>query len=92
MPIKADYARMESNRQQMQTISAQIDEKLDTLRSRLQQMQWQGGDQQAYEAHQRKWDEAVRDINRLLNDIGQGVGVARQNYMDTEASNTKLWG
>jgi len=91
MPIKVDYARMEAAREQMQAISAQIDEKLDALRSKLQQMHWQGGDQQAYEAHQRQWDAAVREINQLLNEIGAGVGIARQNYVDTETSNTKLW-
>lgn len=91
MPIKVNYAQMESAREQMQAISAQIDEKLDALRSKLQQIQWEGGDQQAYEAHQRQWDTAVREINQLLNEIGAGVGVAKQNYVDTESSNTKLW-
>jgi 6 kDa early secretory antigenic target len=91
MPIKVDYARMESAREQMQAISAQIDEKLDTLRSRLQQINWEGGDREAYQAHQTQWDNAVRDINQLLNEIGGGVGIARQNYVDTENSNTRLW-
>jgi WXG100 family type VII secretion target len=92
MVIKVEYARMEAAHQQMQKISAEIDQKLDALRSKLQQMQWEGGDQQAYQAHQAKWDAAVRDINQLLNEIGGAVGIARENYMDTETSNTRLWG
>lgn len=90
--IKVDYARMEQANQQMQKISSEIDQKLDSLRSRLQKMQWEGGDAAAYQAHQQQWDTAVRDINQLLNEIGGAVGIARENYVNTETSNTKLWG
>jgi early secretory antigenic target protein ESAT-6 len=92
MVIKVEYPRMEAAHQQMQLISSQIDEKLDSLRSQLQQMQWEGGDAAAYQAHQAKWDAAVRDINQLLNEIGGAVGIARENYVNTETSNTQLWG
>jgi 6 kDa early secretory antigenic target len=92
MVIKVEYARMEAAHQQMQKISSEIDQKLDALRSKLQQMQWEGGDQQAYHAHQAKWDAAVRDINQLLNEIGGAVGIARENYVNTENSNRQLWG
>jgi early secretory antigenic target protein ESAT-6 len=91
MPIKVNYAQMEAAREQMQAISGQIDEKLDALRSKLQQIQWEGADQQAYQAHQAQWDTAVREINQLLNEIGGGVGIARENYVNTESSNTRLW-
>jgi WXG100 family type VII secretion target len=90
--IKVDYARMEQAHQQMKQISSQIDQKLDDLRARLQKMQWEGGDQAAYQSHQQQWDTAVRDINQLLNEIGGAVGVARENYVNTETSNTQLWG
>ncbi|MFD2763608.1 WXG100 family type VII secretion target [Micromonospora eburnea] len=92
MSIKVDYAVLESSNQQMQTISRTIDEKLDTLRSMLTKLEWEGEDRAAYQHHQAQWDAAVRDINRVLNDIGQAVGIARENYMTTEMSNSKLWG
>ncbi|MBY8871723.1 WXG100 family type VII secretion target [Micromonospora sp. PLK6-60] len=90
--IKVDYAVLEASNQQMQTISRTIDEKLDTLRSMLSKLQWDGQDRAAYEQHQAQWDAAVRDINRILNEIGGAVGVARENYVSTEMSNAKVWG
>ncbi|MBM0257840.1 WXG100 family type VII secretion target [Micromonospora purpureochromogenes] len=92
MSIKVDYAVLESANQQMQSISKTIDEKLDTLRSMLSKLQWDGQDRAAYEQHQAQWDTAVRDINRVLNEIGGAVGVARENYVSTEMSNSKVWG
>ncbi|MCW3814490.1 WXG100 family type VII secretion target [Micromonospora sp. DR5-3] len=92
MSIKVDYAVLESSNQQMQAISRTIDEKLDTLRSMLTKLEWEGQDRVAYQQHQAQWDAAVRDINKVLNDIGNAVGIARENYMTTEMSNSKVWG
>ena len=33
----------------------------------------------------------MRDINKVLNDIGGAVGIARENYVTTEMSNSKVW-
>ncbi|MFC0004935.1 WXG100 family type VII secretion target [Micromonospora siamensis] len=90
--IKVDYAVLESSNQQMLAISRTIDEKLDTLRSMLSKLQWDGQDRAAYEQHQAQWDAAVRDINKILNEIGGAVGVARENYVSTEMSNARVWG
>jgi len=90
--IKVDYAVLESSHTQMQTIAKNIDEKLDTLRQGLQRMVWDGNDQQSYQLHQQQWDNAIRDINQILNDIGIAVGMAKENYLTTEMSNSKLWG
>ncbi|KXK58744.1 WXG100 family type VII secretion target [Micromonospora fluostatini] len=91
MSIKVDYAVLESSNQQMQAISRTIDEKLDTLRSMLTKLHWEGEDRAAYQQHQAQWDTAVRDINRILNDIGGAVGLAKENYVTTEMSNSKVW-
>lgn len=91
MTIKVDYAVLESSNQQMQAISRTIDEKLDTLRQMLSKLQWDGDDRTSYEQHQAQWDSAVRDINKILNDIGGAVGIARENYVSTEMSNSKMW-
>ncbi len=90
--ISVNYAALENANSQMQAIARQMDERLDALRSRLQRMQWEGQDQQAYHAYQASWDAAVRDINQVLNEIGAAVGVARENYMSTEMNNAKAWG
>jgi 6 kDa early secretory antigenic target len=90
--VKVDYAVLESATQQITSISKSIDEKLDNLRSMLQKLQWDGQDRAAYETHQASWDAALMDINKILNDIGGAVGVAKENYVSTEANNATLWG
>ena len=91
-PIQVNYAVLESAHTRMQAISRELETKLDTLRSGLQRIEWNGQDRAAYDAHQAEWDRAVRDINKILNDIGGAVGIARENYLTTEMSNSKLWG
>ncbi|GIF14949.1 WXG100 family type VII secretion target [Actinoplanes teichomyceticus] len=90
--IKVNYASLENANSQMTAISRSIDEKLDTLRQMLSKLVWEGKDRAAYEQHQAQWDAAVRDINQILNEIGGAVGVARDNYVTTEMSNSQLWG
>jgi WXG100 family type VII secretion target len=89
--FSAHYGHMENASASIQAISKQIDTELDTLRKKLQQMQWDGQDRTAYNQHQAQWDQAVTDMNALLNEIGGAVGIARSNYMTTEMNNAKVW-
>lgn len=89
--FQTNYAQMETASQTIQGISKTIDTELDTLRMRLQNLTWDGKDREAYNAHQAKWDAAVKDINALLNEIGGAVGIARANYITTEMNNAQVW-
>ncbi|MEV4624544.1 WXG100 family type VII secretion target [Asanoa sp. NPDC049573] len=91
-PIQVSYAALENAQSQMQAISKGIEGRLDSLRSQLQQMQWNGSDREAYQGYQAQWDAAVADINAILHEIGAAVGTANQNYQSTEANNAKVWG
>jgi WXG100 family type VII secretion target len=90
--IKVDPHVLQEAHSQMKSIAQGMDQKLDTLRSGLQRMEWEGSDRQAYQEHQQKWDKAVTDLNQVLNQIGGAVGIASDNYVSTEMSNSKLWG
>lgn len=90
--IKVDPHVLQEAHAQMKSIAQGMDSKLDTLRSGLQRMEWEGSDRTAYQEHQAKWDKAVTDLNAVLNQIGAAVGIASDNYVNTEMSNSKLWG
>jgi WXG100 family type VII secretion target len=90
--IKVDPHVLQEAHSQMKAIAQGMDTKLDTLRSGLQRMEWEGSDKEAYREHQAKWDKAVTDLNAVLNQIGAAVGIASDNYTSTEMSNSKLWG
>ncbi len=90
--IKVDPHVLHEAHTQMKSIAHGMDQKLDTLRSGLQRMEWDGADRRTYQEHQQKWDKAVTDLNAVLNQIGAAVGMASDNYVNTEMGNSKLWG
>lgn len=89
--ILVNYAALENANGRIQTTAQGIEQKLADLRKRLQNMQWEGQDQAAYAQHQAAWDQAIGDLNAILQQIGSAVGTARENYMSTEANNAKVW-
>ena len=89
--LKVSPAELESFSGKIQSSAAELDSILDTLRSRLDGMQWSGNDQEAYFQQRTEWDAAVRELNALLQRIGQTVGLAKQDYMSCETSNANLF-
>jgi 6 kDa early secretory antigenic target len=91
MTINVPYAVLEAQHQVMRKASQEIDQLLDALRAGLTKLNWVGQDRAAYDVAQKNWDDAVLDMNNVLNQIAMAVGVARDNYMTTENSNRQLW-
>ena len=89
--ISVNYAALEAAETQIKAISRSMDEKLAALRGQLQQMVWEGQDQQRYAEYQGQWDRAVNDLNQVLAQIGAAVGVANSNYQQTEQANASKW-
>lgn len=92
MSIRVDYAAMENANSQIRTISGGLDERLQDLRARLERMHWEGADKVSYEQHRAEWESAMNGINRVLLEVGNAVGMARENYMATEQANANAWG
>lgn len=90
--IKVDYASLEAANTQIRAISGGLEERLRDLRARLERMHWEGEDKIAYEQHRAQWEAAMQGINRVLFEVGNAVGVARENYMATERANASAWG
>jgi WXG100 family type VII secretion target len=90
-PIHVNYGGLDDAANQMTQIAGRIDSELETLRSKLQRMTWEGSDREAYNTHQRNWDTAIRDLNTVLAQIGGTLSNIRQNYHDTETNNAKIW-
>ena len=89
MPISVDMQHMHDLEQTLVNTSIAIEQHLADLRSQLQNLQWDGGDREAYNEAQRNWDKAVDDLRQLLSHIGGHVGVARDGYAEAELSNIK---
>lgn len=89
--ISVNYAALDAAATQIKSISRAMDDKLATLRGQLQQIVWEGSDQQRYLEHQTKWDRAVADLNQVLAQIGAAVETANANYQQTEQANAQMW-
>jgi WXG100 family type VII secretion target len=90
-PITAKYGMLDTAILQMRTLSHGIDDKLDALRKDLTQVQWVGFAQTSWAFHQQQWDEAVTELNGLLQLIVQKVGRAKENYITTENEVAREW-
>lgn len=66
---------------------------LTTLESQLNASlhAWTGSAQQAYYAAKAKWDAAAADMAAVVNSLSSVIGVANQNYTQTEAVNRSMW-
>jgi WXG100 family type VII secretion target len=90
-PILAQYAHMDAAVSAMKQISQVMDGKLDVLRKELTEVQWVGNAQVSWAMHQQEWDEAVTELNSLLQLIAMKVGKARENYITTENEVSRDW-
>jgi WXG100 family type VII secretion target len=90
-PISVDFQHLADLERQLTSASAEIESQLSALRSKLQQMEWDGPDRQAYQEAQARWDKAVTDLQETLASVGQAVQVASQGYSETEAQIVQSW-
>jgi early secretory antigenic target protein ESAT-6 len=89
--IFAQYGEIETAVLKMKAMSQVIDGKLDVLRKELTEVPWTGSAHSAWMLRQQQWDEAVLELNSLLQLIAQKVGRARENYITTENEVSRQW-
>ena len=89
--LRVPYEVLDQQHLIMRGAARELDTLLDTIRDGLQRLHWQGTDRVAYDEAQRRWDNAVGDMNNVLNEIAMAVGFARENYANVEMQNSKLW-
>ena len=89
--IKVSPAQLDGFSMAIKGSSQQLQAILDQLRTKLDAMQWEGGDKQQYEMQRAEWTRTVTGLNELLNRIGQTVDLASQNYRGTEGANARMF-
>ncbi len=85
--IKVNEPVLEAAPDDITRIAAAIDEKLQDLRGRLQKLQWEAADRDAYNALQRQWDQSVEDMRLVLPQIATALRDALANYRATTQAN-----
>ncbi|MEU6249163.1 WXG100 family type VII secretion target [Glycomyces sp. NPDC047010] len=85
--IALSYEEMESAYSQIISESGSINDRLSDLATKLDALEWEGADRDAYMEQRAEWDSSMAKINEILEQIGGAVDRARQNYADAEAAN-----
>ncbi|MCM3921857.1 WXG100 family type VII secretion target [Frankia sp. AiPs1] len=91
--IRVTFGSIAQAQTDTSTAFTNIQNELTNLRNYLKPLtaSWTGTAAQNYTAQQTKWDNAVTDLNAVLQTISQGLGVAHQNYTETESVNSRMW-
>lgn len=89
--INVDFQHLADLERQLTSASSEIESELNSLRAKLQQMEWTGPDREAYQEAQARWDKAVLDLQQTLASVGQAVQVASQGYQETEQQIVQSW-
>jgi WXG100 family type VII secretion target len=90
---KAEFEGMAQGRADFASVYGSFEDTLNTLNGQIQSnlAEWSGSAQAAYEEAKRIWNAAANDMSNVLNQLGNVVGVAHDNYVTTEGVNTRLW-
>jgi len=75
-------------------VASQIAQQLGDLKAYLAPLvaSWSGEASSDFQALQAKWDSSANDLNQVLRQIAQSLRTAGDNYLNTERTNSQLWG
>jgi len=91
--IKVTFESLQSGQQGIARTYSSLVATLEDLEKNLAPMvsTWTGTAQAAYHEQKTKWDTAAANLSQVLNQIGQAVGHAHENYTAAEAAARNNW-
>jgi WXG100 family type VII secretion target len=91
--IHVQFESLAAGEQGIRNNYAKLTATLDQLESDLQPMisSWSGAAQESYLQCKRQWDQAALGLSQVLNNIGQAVGQAHENYTSAETAARSNW-
>lgn len=91
--IHVQFESLQAGAQGIRNNYAKLTATIDQLESDLQPMiaSWSGAAQESYLACKKQWDDAALVLSHVLNNIGQVVRQAHQNYTAAENAARSNW-
>jgi early secretory antigenic target protein ESAT-6 len=91
--IHVNFESLQTGYQGIQGNYAKLSATLEQLNSDLQPMinSWSGAAQESYLACKKQWDDASDALALVLNNIGQAVSQAHDNYTGAEQAARNNW-
>jgi early secretory antigenic target protein ESAT-6 len=93
-PILVTFAAVNEAAMDTDGVAAQIAQQLSDLKAYLAPLvaSWSGEASTEFQALQSKWDTSATDLNQVLRQMSQSLRTAGDNYLNTERTNSKIWG
>ncbi|AEF42486.1 WXG100 family type VII secretion target [Hoyosella subflava] len=93
MTIKYNFGQIETLRSDIAVSTAQMNANLADLKAFLAPLvaDWTGSAAEAYQAQQRRWDEAAQGLNQVLESIGRAVGSGNDQMAAAERAAMNQW-
>lgn len=91
--IKVTFESLQSGQAGIQKTYSALVSTLEDLENRLKPMisTWTGAAQESYLTCKQQWDTAAANLSQVLNNIGQAVGQAHENYQAAEQAARSNW-
>jgi 6 kDa early secretory antigenic target len=94
MTIQINYATLETAANEVKKAQTLLNTKLEEVEAQVQKLgnSWEGESKTAYEAAQKKQNEAQAELAQVLAQIETAIMDAKQRYMDGERATTQSFG
>jgi early secretory antigenic target protein ESAT-6 len=91
--MQVNFSGMDAGSQQITAAARNVQQELDDLANFLKPLvaTWTGQAAELYQSKKAQWDQSAADLFMILNQIGNAVGVANQNYQAAENANKATW-
>ena len=90
----AQFGTMQAGEENFLAVYNTLTGTLETLQRELQGSlaEWTGSAQAAYQTARAQWDAAAAHMASVLNQLGNVIGTANENYQEAERNLSALWG
>lgn len=91
--IHVQFESLQSGQQGIRNNYNKLTATIEQLESDLAPMvaSWSGAAQESYLAAKKQWDDAAAALALVLNNVGQAVGQAHENYTAAESAARSNW-
>ncbi|WP_417562145.1 WXG100 family type VII secretion target [Microbacterium sp.] len=91
--IKLNHDRIDSLVQQVRTRVELMDDALDALEDKAATLsgQWNGEAREAFATAHRAWDESMRELTGIANDLARIAGDGNRRFREHDQRDAGVW-
>jgi WXG100 family type VII secretion target len=83
--LSFDLTAIATARAQLATVSGRMRERLDTLRTELDQLDWSGADRAEFDERRARWEAVASNLHAILEALAHTLAVAADRFAEMDA-------